>query len=350
MNRHTTSSRIGALLAPWVLVLTIHCGGSPDDDSASAAGAGSPTGQGVGNQGAGAGSTGGFDPAGGSGGTSEPGPLGGAAGEGGSGQSTGNVSLQDVALYINLGDSLAAGYDAAGNNGPGGKGYARLLQSNHPDYASYAGANLTAVAGNVDFRDVSDSGATSDEILANLHSKIDDFPTTVDGDVLLTISAGGNDFNDSIAVMLSAALTQGVATKVRQNLAAMVSLVRDRYEDSSQGKEVIVVFQTLHDPTGGTGSIPPGFDDGFCSTLQNPMLQPFVSMVLDNLQTMNDAIVEEAASQGAYLSDNQAVFLDHGMNAPGAERWLSDDCVHPTSEGHNQIRREMWGVLTGDWH
>jgi lysophospholipase L1-like esterase len=252
-----------------------------------------------------------------------------------------------VALFINAGDSIAAGYDAAGNNGPGGKGYARLLLSNHPDYGAYGAAHLSAVASGVDFRDLSESGATSDEIRADLQARIDSFPAVVDGDVLLTISAGGNDFNDNVLVMVSPQLAAQVAANLRSNLATMIALVRDRYEDPALGKEVFVVLQTIHDPTGGTGSVPLVFDDGFCEVLRNPLLQPVAPLALDNLELVNEAIRAEAADQGAFLSDNHQLFLDHGMNAPGAQRWLSGDCAHPTSEGHHQIRREMWGVLTG---
>jgi hypothetical protein len=46
--------------------------------------------------------------------------------------------------------------------------------------------------------------------------------------------------------------------------------------------------------------------------------------------------------------DNHGVFFDHGMNAPGAERWITDDCTHPSNEGHHQLRREEWFVLTGE--
>jgi hypothetical protein len=49
------------------------------------------------------------------------------------------------------------------------------------------------------------------------------------------------------------------------------------------------------------------------------------------------------------VADNHAVFLAHGMNATGADRWLSNDCAHPNDAGHHAIRAEVGGVLTGDW-
>ncbi len=41
------------------------------------------------------------------------------------------------------------------------------------------------------------------------------------------------------------------------------------------------------------------------------------SVVLANLATLNAAIATEAATQGADVADNHAVFFDHGMNETG---------------------------------
>ena len=72
--------------------------------------------------------------------------------------------------------------------------------------------------------------------------------------------------------------------------------------------------------------------------------------MLQNLQTMNDTIENAALIHGAYLCDNHALFYDHGMNAPGNDRWIDSDCTHPLDEGHHQIRREIWGVISGEWY
>ncbi len=259
-------------------------------------------------------------------------------------------ALSEVVLHINLGDSLAAGYNASGNNSTGGRGYGRLIQSNHGEYPAYAADHLEAVAGSVSFHDLGDSGATSDEILDNLESALDGaLPASVSGDVLLTISAGGNDFNDSVWTMVTPVLTEAAAAAVRANIGQMITAVRDRYEEPALGHDVFVVVLNIQDPTDGTLSIPDEFDDGFCELLQHPALVAVGGLVLDNLGIMNDAIAAEAAAQGALLGDYHAAFTGHGMNATGADRWMSDDCAHPNDEGHHQLRREIWGQLTGDW-
>ena len=256
--------------------------------------------------------------------------------------------LSGISLYINVGDSLAAGYDATGNNGVGGRGYARLLVGNHSEYPAYAAAHLTAVAGGVDFYDVSESGAQSGEILDNLDAALgESLPASTSGDVLLTISAGGNDFNDSVWTMVTPALTAAAASTLQQNLGEMIADVRGRYEVG--GKQVHVVLLNIQDPTGGTCSIPDQYDEGFCETLQNGYFQAAGFLVLGNLDTMNQAIADAAASGNGSVADLHQVFFDHGMNETGSDLWLSDDCAHPNNTGHHEVRREIWGVLTGDW-
>jgi len=257
--------------------------------------------------------------------------------------------LSGVSLYINAGDSLAAGYNASGNNSVGGGGYARLMVTNHPDFPQYASATLTVVAGGVDFHDVSESGAQSDEILDNLRDAlVESLPQTTHGDVLVTISAGGNDFNDSIWTMVTPFMAQAAADELEQNLGSMLSEIRARYEVG--GKRVHVVLLNIHDPSGGTCTIPAQFDEGFCETLQSPYFQAAGGLVLTNLDTMNAAIAAAAAAHDGHVADLHAVYLDHGMNESGNDRWIDDDCAHPTNTGHHEARREIWGVLTGEWY
>jgi hypothetical protein len=91
--------------------------------------------------------------------------------------------------------------------------------------------------------------------------------------------------------------------------------------------------------------VPPQFDEGFCSTLSNPVLQPLAAQAIENLATFNDAIEAEANELGAHLVPLHDHFLGHGMNAPAGQRWISDDCAHPTSDGHGHLRDLVWSVL-----
>ena len=273
----------------------------------------------------------------------------GSAEEDGAGPPPPLAELDDLRLYVNIGDSLAAGYNASGRNGSGGHGYARLMLDNHPDYPAYDGQFLRALYPDVRFVDVSESGATSSDALSNLRSALSgDLPASVDGDVLVSLTCGGNDFNDDVMTIILRTATDAAAARLQANDREMFRLLRERYEDPAAGHAVVFLVTNVHDPTGGTGAIPAGFSDGFCATINDPRLVPLRSVAIANLGAYNDAIAAVTAELGGFLVDNHGVFLDHGMNAPGAERWLSDDCVHPTNEGHHQLRREEWFVLTGE--
>jgi lysophospholipase L1-like esterase len=240
-------------------------------------------------------------------------------------------ALDQPALVIVVGDSIAAGYNASNNNAPGGGGYARRV------------ANALGGAGGTQLRDLAESGANSDEAAARVAGA--SLPS-VAGDVLVLVNVGGNDFNDSIEVMLSPAATAAAAANLRANLADIVTTLRARYEDASAGAAVVFAIDTIHDPTDGLGTIPPQYDDGFCETIQNPLFTPELrAQALANLGTMNAAIAAEAAAQDGVLVDVHGAFLGHGMNATGADKWLANDCAHPTTDGHDHLHQIVWTAL-----
>jgi len=253
--------------------------------------------------------------------------------------------LDDLKLYINIGDSLAAGYDADGENSRGGKGYARLMMDNHPDYPAYLGHHLAALYPGVQFRDLSHSGDTSSDALDRVQDA--SWPG-VDGDVLVSLTCGGNDFNDDFTTMILRSATEAAASRLQSNYREIVTIIRSRYEDTVAGHNVVFLITNIHDPTAGTGAIPPGYDDGFCSLLNDPRLIPLRATAIGNLNFFNAEILEVIIELGGCLVDNHGVFFDHGMNASEEERWISNDCVHPFNEGHHQLRREEWYVLTGE--
>jgi lysophospholipase L1-like esterase len=260
------------------------------------------------------------------------------------------AALDSIALAIIVGDSIAAGYDARGRNDTGGRGYARQMVDAHPDFPAFAGHDLSTHSPGVDFRRVAESGATSGDALGNLRDALGGgLPRAVDGDVVVMIHAGGNDFNDSILTIISATETARVAAQVRANVIEMMRLLRERYADEAAGKEIVFLVDNIHDPTDGMGTVPSEFREGFCATIRDPRFIPALRMAaLENLATMNAAIAEAvAADPDAHLVDFHAGFLGHGMNS-GADRYVSDDCVHPTDEGHSHLRALAWQVLTGE--
>ena len=230
-----------------------------------------------------------------------------------------------VALYINVGDSISAGYNARGRNGQGGQGYSRLLQND------LGGA----------YRDLGDSGADSADALATLRGALGNLPESVEGDVVVTIVCGGNDFNDDIAQMVLRSETERVGRQLQDNYREMARLVRTRYEVN--GHRVILMFTNVHDPTGATGEIPNGFDDGFCGLIQNPRFGLVAGVVLANLDRFNEMIAEVVTELDGVLVDTHALFLDHGMNAD--DRWIADDCAHFNDRGHTELKNAFSGRL-----
>ncbi|MBI5528038.1 MAG: hypothetical protein HY897_17030 [Deltaproteobacteria bacterium] len=256
--------------------------------------------------------------------------------------------LDSLSLYINLGDSMGAGYNASGRNGSGGKGYARLVLENHKDYPAYAAHHLKALFAAVQFKDNASSGDTSSDQLSALKSSIAFFPSA-SGDVLVSLTCGGNDFNNDIQVMLFRAQTEAAAAKLQENYREIAKLIKNKYENIPAGKRVVFLVTNVTDPTGGTGNVPSQYNDGFCETIHNPLFTPQLrANAIANLEFFNEKIAEVTAEFGGYLVDSHAMFYDHGMNESGTDRWLDTDCVHPTNEGHHQLRREEWATLTGE--
>jgi len=242
---------------------------------------------------------------------------------------TGGVDDVDrLAMVLVIGDSVAAGFNAHGQNAPGGHGYARLLFAE----------NLEPVHPSLMFFEVTHSGADSSEVLADLRVALGgSLPKAVPGDVLILINVGGNDFNDHLATILDTSHTTAAASTLRSNLAEMIGLLRERY--AAGGNHVELMVDNLYDPTDGMGTVPAQFTQGFCETIQNPLLNASLRMTaLHNLDLMNQAIADETAAQGGHLIDLHAAFLGHGMNA-GADRWIDADCAHPLDQGHDLIRR-----------
>lgn len=255
------------------------------------------------------------------------------------------AELDELKLYINIGDSVGAGYNAELRNFPGGRGYSRLLLDNHGNFPEYFGHHLRAYYPDALYYDLAESGDTSDGALEQVQGAMFYLPWSVDGDVLVTLTCGGNDFNDDIQTMMLRWKTEAAAENLKDNYREIVRLLRERYEQPSTGRKVVFLMTNVHDPTGGTGAVPAQFTDGFCELLQNPLLIPVRGVVLGNLDYYNQQIQAITGELGGHLVDNHSVFIDHGMNAQ--DRWIDSDCIHPLGWGHHQLRREEWFVLTG---
>ena len=257
-------------------------------------------------------------------------------------------SLQHPLFLLVLGDQVAAGQDATGLNTVGGKGYARLLLNNHPDFPAWEGQDLATRFPGLALVDFARDGATTTRARANLERGLANkvIPPFIEGDLVVLIHAGGNDFFADPSVALDEEATQAAASVMRSQLAIMISLLRMRYEKANHA--VVVLVGNIIDPTDGTGMVPEDFQVGASEALSSLVVEDDREQMLANLEYMNHELAKEVARRGAWLVDAHAAFLGHGLTADDDERWLAPDGQKLLDAGHDALRRVAWKVLTGE--
>lgn len=259
----------------------------------------------------------------------------------------GTPELGTLTLYVNLGDSIAAGWGVAI-----GSSYRELLHRNNDTaYPSFAGKDLATRYPGIRAVSTARPGATSDEIISQAQ-EIDD---NLDGDNLVTISVGGNDLLNDYQALLSADKTRELATLVKTNLLA----VKNHFADTTlfPGKTTIAIFN-VYDPTDGTGGIPLAANVvSICEVLKS--IGPLVGeTVLSNFAIFNDELRAFAESEGLLLVDMHTAFLGHGFNYDQPQTpyyvpadpslWFANDCIHPNGDGHGALRALIWDILFDD--
>jgi len=257
------------------------------------------------------------------------------------------AGLKNITLYVNLGDSLAAGYYASS-----GRSYRALLTKNNDLlYPAYKGKDLASRFPGLKVIDRSKSGAVAKEILAQ-GKTVKGNPA---GNTLVVISAGGNDFNDKIATMTLA--PQAIA---KANAAAgYLKQLYQHFGDKSRFPGKVTIAQlTIYDSTDGKGSIPKisGLS-GFCKTIQGALGLLLGPVAIANLGSFNKILRTAASGAGVVVVDSHAAFLGHGFNYQDKTwkhykpndptLWFHTDCAHGNNRGHHELRRLIWKALTG---
>ena len=245
--------------------------------------------------------------------------------------------MNDVSLYLNLGDSFAAGYNASD-----GRGYAPLVHRNHSSYSTYSSHHLQARFTSTQLVNRAESGATSNGVVSQTNS----LPDAGNGDVVVTIYSGGNDVNDDIETLLLDARMTAAINNWTSNMTTVLQRLRAAYDHPDNGQLLTVLIATVHDPTDGMGTIPSQYSSDYCGTIQQmpDYLRP---QALANFHRFNEAVREFVTANNAIILDSNVLFLGHGLNAAPAEQWIDSDCAHGNNEGHNQVRREIWYLLSG---
>ena len=252
------------------------------------------------------------------------------------------IKLSKITLLVNLGDSLAAGYYATSGNSY----KALLVKNNNLLYPTHAGKDLSTLFPGLKVVDKSKSGAKTSEILKQAQS----VSGNLTGNTLVLISAGGNDFNESMATML---FPLPVAQKATANLKQIATHFANKAKFPGT---VTMVMLNIYDPTDGMGNIPnTGGLTGFCKTILKFGLVGGV--VITNLALFNQQLAAFASANKVIFADNHKLFLGHGFNyknplckhydSKDPSLWFYKDCAHGNNRGHHEIRKLIWGKLGG---
>ncbi|HEY8088002.1 MAG TPA: SGNH/GDSL hydrolase family protein [Polyangiaceae bacterium] len=319
-----------------LLVAAVACGGSTSGSSHSTgntADGGSGT-EGGGGEGGGGGSSSGGGGGGDDGGSTSTGDDG----------SAGSTPTPPVAVGANIGTYIVLGDSISDRGGLGPFFYDLLHQNDDTSYPDWKGHDLAtkfpgltyvhaAVAGSI-------SGAYNDTLTTGaplMSDQIKGLGSSYPGDILVTITIGGNDLNDHAgdAILgLDTPQKQTFTANLKADLDALMAPGR-----LGSGK-VYVLEANIYDSSDGQGDFKKA--GGQCPPYSAPASQD-VTVFSDWNTIITQGI---AAHAGDYLFDIHTLFAGHGFN--GSSDWYYTDCIHPNKTGHHQLRKEAWRLVTGE--
>jgi lysophospholipase L1-like esterase len=145
-----------------------------------------------------------------------------------------------------------------------------------------------------------------------------------DPDVLLTLTAGGNDLLDALA---AGKRLETEVNRIVRRYADLVETVREELPRAT------LLLTTVYDPTDGTGRLP-GFE-------------AYGRLPLEYLDRFNDQVrLLARQTPGLLLADAHRHFLGHGVSAPEPQRWYwRRNLIEPNAQGASEIRRVWWQTL-----
>jgi hypothetical protein len=238
-----------------------------------------------------------------------------------------------VSVYVALGDSMSTDHyptcDVRDLDLPPDRldplGAAALLFRNDDvRWPEFSGRDLARRSPGGKFLNLAEDGAMIDDVtteeLARLGQDSDD------PDILLTLTAGGNDLLDALVAdrQLDKAVRQ-----IARHYTDLVESVRDELPNAA------LVLTTVYDPTDGTGTL--------------PGLEAYDRLPLEYLRQLNDHVRETArTTSGTLLADVHRHFLGHGVTAPERDRWYwRRNLIEPGARGASEIRRVWLEALNG---
>jgi len=256
-------------------------------------------------------------------------------------------TLGKLTLHINLGDSIAAGYGVQ-------ESFADLLVKNNDSaYPAFIKKDLNTLFPGIKSYDAAYQGASSGE----MKWQVQNAPTNLTGNTLVTFSVGGNDLLNNYEALLDPQKVKAQALSTINNIKGLMQHFAD---PKSYPNKTFFVMLNVYDPTDNMGSVPPGTSSLVINECQ--VILAFLplagAMVVQHLGIFNQELQSFAfATPGVNLADIHLRFLGHGYNFNNAAcpshnpgdptLWFSDDCIHPNQRGQHEIRAAVWEQLFG---
>jgi len=244
-----------------------------------------------------------------------------------------------------LGDSITAG-EGAGS----GLAYSELLVANVDDtWPEYIGRDLTHAWPELsEVRSVARGGATSRQLVDSQLVNLDEQITAELGDgpwggaTASVLTIGGNDMQFALAAFLAQGPEQAEerVDLLVENLHLTVDHLTDpeRFPDGAR-----VYLSNVYEPTDDVGMHPDCFGG-----------LDLVEMLVI-LEDANARIRALAVERGVAMIDLRGHFRGHAFHyddesAPHYDAedptfWMRDDCIHPNTRGHQEIRTLFWAHL-----
>jgi len=235
-------------------------------------------------------------------------------------------------LYVALGDSMSTDHyptcDVRDLDAPPARldplGAAALLHRNDDRWPEFRGRDLETLSGDVELLNVAEDGAMIDDVATEELSRLG--RDNGDPDILLTLTAGGNDLLDALG---AGRRLQSAITLAARRYIDLVETVREELPRAT------LILTTVYDPTDGTGRL--------------PGLEAYGRLPLELLERFNQQIRETAeAMPRVALADVHLHFMGHGVTAREEERWYwRRNMIEPNARGASEIRRVWWEALEG---
>jgi lysophospholipase L1-like esterase len=249
---------------------------------------------------------------------------GGVGGGGGGGSGGGSLAGATIGTYIVLGDSISD----SGGTGPYFNDLLHQdLVTKFPNLMYVHGAQQGAITDT--YSDLSGSPTLASQIAA--------LGSSYPGDVLVTITIGGNDLNGHAGQAIGGT-DDAVKMEYSAHLAAELGTL------TTPGRlgtgAVHIVLANIYDFTDGQGD--------FRTVMCGPPINVSAGRVATVFTAWNALSASAIATANGTLYDLHGDFAGHGFNAANPDDvWYDrNSCLHPNAKGHAHIAQSLWSMIS----